>query len=143
MRDRLDEITGPGSSTSEVEVVLVTFTTDAELDEYQRRRQLPFPILLDADRSVYTAYGLGRGSFLDVWGWHAVKRYWQILRPGGPGSWRDLSSPTEDTRQLGGDMVIGPDGRLAWGHWSSVSTDRPSVDEIVAAVRQACEGTTS
>jgi hypothetical protein len=135
VRDRLTDITG--SDGTRAEVALITFTTDAELDAYQRRRQLPFPILIDADRSVYVSYGLGQGSFLDVWGWRAVRRYWEILRRAGPGSRGDLQPATEDTRQLGGDMVIAPDGRLAWGHWSSRSTDRPSIDDVVQAVADA------
>ena len=135
MSDRLDEIAGPDEERSHV--ALVTFTTPDEAAAYQQRRQLPFPILIDEDRTVYRAYGLGRGSFLDVWGWRAVRRYWQILRPSGPGSRHDLQPTSEDTRQLGGDMVIAPDGRLAWGHWSLNSSDRPSVDEIVHAVSEA------
>ncbi len=135
MSDRLDEVRGGNGERAAV--VLITFTTPDELAAYQRRRRVPFPILIDSDRSVYHAYGLGRGSFLDVWGWRALRRYWQILRPSGPGSRDDLHTPTEDTRQLGGDMVIAADGRLVWGHWSDRSTDRPSVDEIVQAVTEA------
>lgn len=141
MSDRLGDVAGPDGERATV--VLITFTTTDELDHYQRRRRLPFPILLDTDRQVYDAYGLGRGSFLDVWGWRAIRRYWQILRPSGPGSRRDLRSATEDTRQLGGDVVIAPDGRLAWAHWSERSTDRPSVDEIACAVAEAMPGARS
>lgn len=135
VRDRLDEVAG--ARGEQAEVVLITFTTPEELDAYQLRRQLRLPILIDADRSVYRAYGMGRGSFLDVWGWRSVRRYWQILRPSGPGRRRDLHATSEDTRQLGGDMVIAPDGRLSWGHWSTRSTDRPSVDDILRAVADA------
>ena len=135
MRDRLSDIAG--SDGSRAEVALITFTNDAELAAYQQRRALPFPILVDEARGVYHSYGMGRGSFLDVWGWRSLRRYWQILRPSGAGSRDDMRPATEDTRQLGGDMVIAPDGRLAWGHWSENSADRPSVDEIARAVADA------
>ena len=138
MSDRLDEIAGPDGQRATI--ALVTFTSPDEITAYQRRRDLPFPILLDEHRDVYDAYGMGRGSFLDVWGWRAIRRYWQILRPSGPGSRSDLRPATEDTRQLGGDVVIAPDGRLAWAHWSEHSTDRPSVDDIVGAVTDATAG---
>ena len=141
MRDRLTDVAGSNGTLAEV--VLITFTTKDELDMYQQRRHLPFPILVDADRSVYRSYGLGRASFLDVWGWNAIRRYWQILRPSGPGTRADMHAATEDTRQLGGDMVIAPDGRLAWGHWSANSADRPSVDDIAHAVADATERTRS
>lgn len=135
MSARLDEVAGPDEQRATI--VLVTFTTPDQITAYQRRRNLPFPILVDEQREVYDAYGMGRGSFLDVWGWRAFRRYWQILRPSGPGDRHDLHQATEDTRQLGGDIVITPDGRLSWAHWSVRSTDRPSVDEIVRAVSDA------
>lgn len=137
MSDRLDDITGPNGERPHL--ALITFATPDDVVAYQQRRRLPFPILVDSQRRVYDAYGMGRGSFLDVWGWRAIRRYWQILRPSGPGSRRDLQPATGDTRQLGGDIVIAPDGRFAWGHWSVRSTDRPSVDEIVHAVVDATE----
>lgn len=58
MSDRLDEL---GESTT---VVLVTFTDPDNLDDYRDTNSVPFPILIDPDRSAYRAYGLGRGSTL-------------------------------------------------------------------------------
>ncbi|MEM9464549.1 MAG: AhpC/TSA family protein [Actinomycetota bacterium] len=125
MRDRLDDL-GPDTT-----VVLVTFTDPANLSDHIIRTMLPFPVLTDPDRRAYRAYGFGRGSITRVWGWRAARRYVQLLADGG---WRDLARPTEDTLQLGGDMVIGPDGTLAWGFWGAGPDDRPAVDEIIAAV---------
>ena len=118
------------------ELVLLTFTTADLLDEYQERRDLSLPILIDANRDVYAAYGLGRGSIGRVWGWATLRRYAQILRSSGRGM-ADLVSATEDTRQLGGDFVIAPDGRLSWGYWSEGPADRPSVDDVLEAVERA------
>ncbi len=128
MRDRLDEL---GDST---EIALITFSDPDVLGAYQESHDLPFPILTDRDRSVYRAFGLGRGSFGRVWGWKAVRRYAEIVKDRGFG---ELRRPTEDTRQLGGDFVIAPDGTLAWGFWSEGPDDRPSVDELIAQVRAA------
>ena len=44
--------------------------------------------------------------------------------------------PTEDTRQLGGDVVVDRDGRLAYLFRSSEPDDRPAVDELVDAIRR-------
>ncbi len=134
MGDRLDEL------APRADVVLITFTTPVELDDYQDRRDVGFPILLDPGRGAYRAYGLGRGSFREVWGMATLKRYASILGPSGPGrGLDDLGVATEDTRQLGGDFVVAPDGRLAWGYWSDGPADRPAVDEIVGAVRAASD----
>jgi hypothetical protein len=88
-------------------------------------------VLRDIDRNAYTAFGLGRGSFLRVWGSRAARRYASLLRADGFGG---LHRPIEDTRQLGGDFVIDPDGRLAWAFWGAGPDDRPSVDDLIAAV---------
>jgi hypothetical protein len=128
VRDRLDEL-GDG-----VDVVLITFSETEHLDDYQKLHDLPFPILVDRNRSSYGAFGLGRGSLGRVWGWKTLRRYAQILRETGFGP---LHNPTEDTRQLGGDFVIAPDGTLAWGFWSEGPDDRPSVDELIAQVQAA------
>ena len=116
------------------QVVLVTFTHPDNLPGYVDRHDLPFPVLTDPDRRAYAAYGFGRGSVARVWGLRMVRRYLELFREG---RWRDLRAPTEDTLQLGGDIVIGPDGTLAWGFWGAGPDDRPSVDEIIAAVRTA------
>ncbi len=126
MRDRLDEL---GDST---EVALITFTDPANLDGYLAAHDLPFPVLVDPDRSTYRAYGLERGSVMRVWGWKAAKRYLEIFREGGL---RELRRPTEDTLQLGGDFIVAPDGTLAWGFWGEGPDDRPSVDDLLDRLR--------
>jgi len=120
---------------ADVELVLLTFTTADLLDEYQERRELSVPILIDGNRDAYAAYGLGRGSIGRVWGWATLRRYVQILRRSDRGM-ADLASATEDTRQLGGDFVIAPDGRLTWGYWSEGPADRPFVHEVLDALEQ-------
>ena len=128
MRDRLGEL---GSTTT---VVLVTFTDPANLVAYGARNDLPFPILVDGDRSTYRAYGLGRGTIARMYGWRAGRRYWELYREQGR---LDRQRATEDTLQLGGDFVIAPDGTLTYGFWGAGPDERPSVDELIAAVSQA------
>jgi len=101
---------------------------------YQATNELPFPVLGDPGRQVYSLYGLGRGSVARVWGLRAAKRYVSILRKDGFGR---LQKSDEDTLQLGGDFVIGPDGTLVYGFWGAGPDDRPSVDDLVTAVSAA------
>lgn len=128
MRDRLDEL---GAAT---DVVLITFTQRAHLVDYMTANELPYPILIDDDRHTYRAFGLGRGTVRRVWGLRSVRRYVEIFRES---RLRGLGRPTEDTLQLGGDFVIGPDGTLAWGYWGEGPDDRPSVDQLIEAVAAA------
>lgn len=125
MRDRVDEF---GQDT---DVVLVTFTNPEDAAWYRAAHGTTFPILMDPSRRTYRAYGLGRGSRRRVYGWRAGARYLKIV---GRDGWSGLRRPTEDTLQLGGDFVVGPDGTLVFGFWGEGPDDRPDVAELVDAV---------
>ncbi len=128
MSDRLAEL---GETT---DVVLVTFTDPENLETYSYGDDVAFPILTDPTRASYRAFGLGRGSVARVYGVKMMRRYVEIFRESGLAG---LRKPTEDTLQLGGDFVVGPDGKLVYGFWGEGPDDRPSVDELVDAVRAA------
>lgn len=125
MRDRIDELGGAA-------VALVTFTRQRNLRGYRGRHRLPFVVLADEERVAYRAYGLGRGPWWRVYGLSTLRRYGQLLRLG-----RRLQRPTEDTLQLGGDFVVGPDGRLVYVFRSRGPDDRPSVDDLLAFARSS------
>lgn len=91
------------------------------------------PILCDPQRVAYGVFGFGRRS-----GWLALvkPRYWvrlaTALRRG-----RRLGRVQQDPNQLGGDAVIDADGRVRWVYRSQWPADRPSVDDVRAALRAA------
>ena len=126
MRDRLDEL------DTNCDVTLILFGTADDLDAYGRSHPLPFPVRRDPDREAYRAFGFGRGSWRRVWGLRAGRRYVELLRRDGVGA---LRIPEQDTRQLGGDIIIGPDGTLRYGFWGDGPDDRPTVDRLVAEIR--------
>lgn len=128
VRDRLDRL---GHDTV---VVLVTFTTVENLADYSSNLDLAFPVLVDADRACYRAYGLGRGRLLRVYGRRVLKQYLDIVRSDGLSG---LRRPTEDTLQLGGDFVIDRTGKLSYVFRGEGPDDRPSVDELVEAIELA------
>lgn len=125
MRDRLDDL-------GDAAVALVTFTRARNLRGYRSRFGLPFAVLADEAREVYRAYGLGRGPWWRIWGPATVRAYARLLRRGA-----HLQAPKEDTLQLGGDFVVGRDGRLVYAYRSKGPDDRPAVDELVAAAARA------
>lgn len=125
MRDRLDEF-------GDAEVAVVLFTRQRNLRGYRARYVEPLSVVTDEDRRLYRAFGLGRGSLWKVWGPKVLLKYATLLRAGGK-----VQKPTEDTSQLGGDFVIGRDGRLAYAFRSKGPDERPSVDELLDAVRRA------
>jgi hypothetical protein len=125
VRDRLGEF-------GDAVVVVIAFSAPEHVAAYQRERAAPLTVLIDEERVAYRAYGLGRGSVWKVWG---PKTWWAYLKLIGRG--RRFQRPVEDTLQLGGDFVVGRDGRLLYGFWSADPDHRPPVDDLIAAVRRS------
>jgi len=123
VRDRLDEF-------GDAVVAVVTFSAPERVAAYQRDDLAPLTVLVDADRAAYRAFGMTRGSVRRVWGPKVWRAYARLLRRG-----RRLRRPTEDILQLGGDVVIGPDGTVTYQFRSEDPDDRPAVEELLAAVR--------
>lgn len=94
-------------------------------DVFQRTR-----FLADPQRAVYHVYGLGRNS---VWRVYGPSIIWQYIKWGIQG--RPIRMQ-EDTLQRGGDFVVGRDGLLTLAHTGRDQSDRPSVNVILAALRQ-------
>ncbi len=112
----------------------MTFAEPRALRGFERKMELPYPVYGDPDRATYRALGFGRASARRVWLDPRVwRRYAGLLlwgrRPGG--------APKQDTLQLGGDAVVDGQARLSWTYRSEGPDDRPSVEELVAAVRAA------
>lgn len=112
--------------------VVVTFTDDiGRLDTYREHLGIDTPVLADPERWLYRGVGAGRGSLRRVWSPGTLAMYAKLLRRG-----RRLRPPTEDTRQLGADLLVDAGGRLR-RLWLPEGPDlRPSVEDIVAAVRE-------
>ncbi len=92
-------------------------------------------VLCDPDRIAYAALGLGRLSRRRVWLDPRVwRRYAALLLRGRR---LERPDPADDVLQQGGDAILDWEGRLAWVHRGRGPEDRPSVDEVIAAMRRA------
>ena len=125
MRDRLEDF-------ADAEVAVVLFTRPRNLAGYRSRFVAPLTVLSDEARTGYRAFGFPAGGRMAVWGPKVWLRYAQLLRGGAR-----FERPTEDTSQLGGDVVVGRDGRIVYLFRSSSPDERPLVDDLVEAVRRA------
>ncbi len=115
------------------DIAVVTFSQPNLLRAFENQMDLSLRLYADPQRSVYRAFGFERGSRARVWlDPRVLRRYAQLLRRG-----RRLQRSDQDTLQLGGDVVIDRRGRLAWIQRSEGPEDRPTVDAMAAAVRQA------
>jgi peroxiredoxin len=116
----------------DAEIAVVTFTEPGRLDGYVDHLGLSFPVVSDVDRSLYRALGIERGTLRAVWSLGTLRQYARLLRRG-----RRLRRTTEDTRQLGADLVVDADGRIVRVFRPPTPDARPGIDELVAALRAA------
>ncbi len=123
MREHLDRF-------GDAVVAVVTFASHDRLGAYRSHLQLPFAVLSDPQRTLYRLAGAGRGSTMRIWSPGTLRMYARLLRSG-----RRLSRPTEDVHQLGADLVVGPDGRLRYLALPAGPDRRPSIAELIDALR--------
>lgn len=88
-----------------------------------------WPLLEDKERSLYAAYGMERLKWWQHYSPVSIAKYvWLTLQghfPGKPGS---------DWQQLGGDVLIDPDGIVRFIYRSLTPHDRPKVGRILSIV---------
>jgi peroxiredoxin len=129
VRRRYDEFRRLGA-----EVLVVSQARPDLLAVFLRDDPLPFPALADPTRAAYRAFGLERTSWAAMLRPGVALRYLRLIFRG----WRPRSAHGgEDVLQLGGDFVLDRQGRLTYAFRSDEPTDRPSVEELLRAVREA------
>lgn len=109
-------------------IAVVTFDRGPLAQAYVESTGCPFPLLVDEERRLYHAYGMLRGRWQDMWGfgtWRAYAReFWLGRLP-------NLPARGTDTFQLGGDVLIDPDGRVRHVHVGRGPGDRPSIETLL------------
>jgi hypothetical protein len=115
-----------------VRIAVLFFSQLKRLPDYRVRHDIPasIPLLADEGRTVYTAYGMRVGTLRQIYAPEVLAKYARLMQSG----MKMRLKTDEDTRQLGGDIVIGPDGRVRFAVCSKNQADRPSVESLVAAL---------
>jgi len=112
----------------DVQPLVVTFESESATVEYAKETELPWPLLIDPDRHLYRAYGMGRARLRHLWGLGTMRAYWREARQG-----RFPRIPRADVVQQGGNVLIDPGGIVRFHHIGRGPADRPSVRVILAA----------
>ena len=110
-------------------VKVVTFDADFLALAYIESTKLEWPLLQDSDQKLYQAYGMLQGSWWSLYGIPSIWKYLKLIARG-----RTPGKPGRDWWQLGGDILIDPQGIVRVQHISSGPHDRPSVDSLLAVV---------
>lgn len=127
MRQHEHEFPGLG-----LRVVVVPFEARERAEAYVRATGLAWPLLIDRERTLYRAYGMGRGRWSAIWGPATLWAYARLIVRG-----RRVRRPTDDVQQLGGDVLVDPTGRVALRRVGKGPADRPAVPAILDRIRQA------
>ena len=114
-------------------LVLIGQLTPRHAAHFRRRQKIELPVLADEDRASYKAAGAKVGNLGDLVGPKVLAKGALTTLRTGKMQGRTIGDPA----QLGGAMVITPDGTVAWSHMAKDASDNAPPDEILAAVREA------
>jgi peroxiredoxin len=117
------------------EVVLIGQLTPRHAAHFRRRAELTWPVLADEDRATYGAAGAKVATANELLGPKVVAKGVQASRRSGVVQARTIGQAA----QLGGVLVVAPDGDVAWSHMSEDASDNASPQEILSALRAAAE----
>jgi hypothetical protein len=116
-------------------ILVVTFEARERAEAYVRETGLRWPLLLDRQRALYSAYGMGRGRWWAIWGPASLWAYLKLIGRG-----HRPQRPTGDIHQLGGDILVDPMGMVAMHHVGKGPADRPAVSALLERIRQSQGG---
>jgi peroxiredoxin len=116
-----------------VNLVVIGQTTPRQAAHFRRRLGIDLPILADEQRASYQAAGAKIATMSELLGPKMITKGMSASRKYGVHQGRTIGHPA----QLGGAMLITPDGRVAWSHMSQDASDNAEPEEILAAVQAA------
>jgi hypothetical protein len=114
-----------------VGLVLIGQATPRHAAQFRRRQGIQLPVLADERRISYRAAGAKIANVAELFGPQSVSKGLVA----GARSRRIQTRTVGSAAQLGGSLVVRPDGDVVWSHMSSHAGDNASPEEILAAVR--------
>ena len=114
-------------------LVFIGQLTPRHASHFRRRRELQAPVLADEGRASYKAAGAKVATLTELVGPKVVAKGTALAARTGLRQTRTLGHPA----QLGGAMVITPDGTVAWSHMSEDASDNAGPEEVLEALRDA------
>lgn len=110
---------------------IVSFDDRERAIQYLNDANVGFELLLDPTQDLYRKYKMEKASLWALINPLAILKYtWLIVTGTMPGK------PGKDVKQLGGDVLIDPDGVIRYHFVSEGPLDRPSVDNLLNEIDQ-------
>ena len=116
-----------------VGVVLIGQATPRHAAHFRRKFELDLPVLADEKRESYRAAGAKVATMGELLGPKSVSKGigHSVKSRGALRQGRMIGHPA----QLGGAMIVAPDGRVAWTHMSDDASDNAANEELLEAAR--------
>jgi peroxiredoxin len=116
-----------------VRLVMIGQATPRHAADFRRKTKIDFPVLADEDRSSYKVAGAKKATTTELLGPKVVAKGFRNAVTKGVVQGRVIGHPA----QLGGTMIVNPDGSIPWTHMSEDAGDNASNEEILEAARAA------
>lgn len=116
-----------------VGVVLIGQATPRHAAHFRRKFELDLPVLADEKRESYRAAGAKVATMGELLGPKSVSKGigHSVKSRGALRQGKMIGHPA----QLGGAMIVAPDGSVAWTHMSDDASDNAANEEVLAAAR--------
>ena len=124
------------TNLNQCHIVIISFSSSLDsVRKWKDETQCSFNIYCDRDRRLYRHFGFPANAFARVWNIQTLDYYVEQKLNG-------IHLPTkfdknDDPNQMGGDAIIGRDGRIIWVHKSESPTDRPNIKQLQCALEQS------
>jgi peroxiredoxin len=115
-------------------LVLIGQATPRHAAHFRRRQGVDLRVLADEKRESYRAAGAKVATAGELLGPKSVSR--GLMKTVSSGGKVRQGKVIGHAAQLGGAMLITPDGRVTWSHMSENASDNATPEEILAAARQ-------
>jgi peroxiredoxin len=116
-------------------LVLIGQATPRHAEHFRRSQEIDLPVLADEKRESHRAAGAKVATAGELIGPKSVGR--GLMRTVGSRGKIHQGKVVGHPAQLGGAMLVMPDGTIPWTHMSEDASDNAPPEEILAAARQA------
>jgi peroxiredoxin len=114
-------------------LALIGQATPRHAAHFRRKFELELPVLADEKRESYRAAGAKVATMGELLGPKSVSKGigHAVRSRGSVRQGKMIGHPA----QLGGAMIIAPDGRVAWSHMADDASDNAATEELLEAAR--------
>ena len=116
-----------------VRLIVVGQGRPEQAAHFRDTQDLALEMLVDTQREAYRAAGTKVATFNELLGARVVAKGLRRSLASGVHQGRTVGHPA----QLGGVLLVMPDGSIPYAHLSDDASDNPPNEEVLAAVRRA------